>query len=480
MSASVVRSFGWSFLEQSGSKAVTIVVQIVLARLLAPEVFGVLAILLVVVSIADSVAQSGLGLALIQKENVCEASYDTAFWLSVAFAVVLYCIMLICSPAIASFYGMPDMVSFLRVLGVTVIFNAVNSIQRARLQKKLEFKPIFFASLLAVVVSGSTGIVCACFGFGVWALIAQSLIQAICLCAAMGFFERWHPHFVFSITEARDLFSFGWKVGVTGILNVFYIGLSELVVGKVCGARGLGYYSQGRKYPTAAIGVINNAVANVLFPAFSAMAADFEKLRLAIARSLKLGTFITLPMALYFVSIAKPLIILLLTETWLPCVFVFQFTCLSSAFTIMQLVNLRAYMALGDGSLYLRLQVEKVLFGVVVICGTAIATHDINATAFSACVVSILSVFIIDLRPAKRMLSYSCSRQLKDVSRTILVALVSTAVSFVPQLIFVDSILLLLSQSVIFIVCYCALSGLFCRLELRELRAVVNALIRNH
>ena len=237
-------SFVWSFLEQGGSKVIQLVVQIVLARLLSPEAFGVLAILLVVTQIADSVAQSGLGMALIQNSNSSDKSYSTAWWLSIGLAVVLYIAIFIGAPVIASFYKMPDLVKYLRVLGLIVFFNSANSIQRSYLQRTMNFKGIFAATTFAALASGIAGITLASLGYGVWSLVVQSLLQSVFICGVMWFQISWKPTLVFEINEARELFSYGWKICVPGILNVLYGGISELVIGRACSAGELGLYSQ--------------------------------------------------------------------------------------------------------------------------------------------------------------------------------------------------------------------------------------------
>lgn len=352
-------TFLWSFLEQGGSKAIQLFVQIILARLLSPEAFGILAILLVVTQITDSIAQSGLGMALIQKSDADDRSYSTAWWLSLGLAAALYIVVYFTSPTISVFYNMPDLVVYLRVLGLIVFFNSANSIQRSYLQRNMNFRGIFAATTIAALISGFGGVVLAFFGFGVWSLVLQSLLQSIFICIVMWLQISWKPAFTFDVSQAWSLFSYGWKICITGILNVIYSGISELIIGRACSASELGLYSQGRKYPTAAIGVMSNSIANVLFPMFSAIKGDSEALRGAIRRGLTLGTFLVAPISLLAAVVAKPLVAILLTEKWLACVPIFQLTCISNAILMIQLVNLRAYMALGDSSLYMRLQIIK-------------------------------------------------------------------------------------------------------------------------
>lgn len=452
--AKKMSSFVWSFLEQGGSKAIQLVVQIVLARLLSPEAFGVLAILLVVTQVADSVAQSGLGMALIQKSDASERSYSTAWWLSLGLATALYLVIFLGSPAIAVFYAMPDLAMYLRVLGVIVFFNAVNSIQRSFLQRSLDFKSIFVATTVSALASGAIGIAMAFLGFGVWALVAQSLLQSAFICIVMRVRVSWKPAFVFEVGEAKSLFGYGWKICVTGILNVFYSGISELVIGRACSAGELGLYSQGRKYPQAAIGVMSNSIANVLFPMFSAIKDDATELRRAIRRGLRLGTFIVAPVSLLAAAVAEPVVAILLTEKWLACVPIFQLTCMSNALLMLQLVNLRAYMALGDSGLYMRLQIVKVLGGGAVIWATAIITKDIYATAWANFLVGSLSILLVDMPPAKRLHGYSAVSQVRDVLPIIALSIVAAVAALVVQFAELSYLLELPTQCLVFTLVY--------------------------
>lgn len=467
-------TFLWSFLEQGGSKAIQLVVQIILARLLSPEAFGILAILLVVTQVTDSVAQSGLGMALIQNSDADDGSYSTAWWLSLGLASVLYIVVYLSAPAISGFYNMPDLVSYLRVLGVIVFFNSANSIQRSYLQRNMNFKSIFAATTLASLISGFGGIAIAYLGFGVWSLVAQSLLQSIFICVVMWLQISWKPAFTFDAAQAFSLFGYGWKICITGILNVFYSGISELIIGRACSAGELGLYSQGRKYPTAAIGVMSNSIANVLFPMFSAIKGDAEALRGAIRRGLKLGTFIVAPISLLAAVVAEPLVAVLLTKKWLACVPIFQLTCISNAILMIQLVNLRAYMALGDSSLYMRLQIIKVLGGGAIIWITAALTHDIYATALANFFVGTVSIIFVDAAPAKRLHGYSSLDQVKDVLPTLSLSLVAAAASLIVQLLRLGYIPELFLQCILFAVVYLGGAKLLKFSELSEAASLLH------
>lgn len=440
----------WSFLERGSAALVSLVVQIVLARILSPDTFGLLAILLVVTSVADSIAQSGLGLALIQDSEADDASFDTAFWLSLAIAAVIYIAIFLFAPTIAAFYSMPELTQCLRVISLVIFFNAANSIQRAYLQKTMNFRGIFIVSLIASLISGIVGIAAALHGLELWALVIQTVTSSVATCFVMKVAVPWKLHFRFKVKDFKRLFGYGWKICITGILNVFYTGISDLIIGKSCSASDLGMYSQGRKYPQAAISVVSNAIANVLFPAFSNAKSDMNVFKDMVQKSLKVGSFVVVPFAMLCAVTAEPLVALLLTDKWLPCVPVFQLVCLGNLFLIMQLVNLRAYMALGYSNVYMNLQIIKVVNGIVFIGGTAFFTHDIYSTAIAVCIISLFNIIVVDAAPANKLLGYGRFKQLCDQVPVLLLSLVSAAVVWPISLLDITYGIQLILQVVVF------------------------------
>lgn len=450
-------------MEQGGASVVGFVVQILLARLLAPEVFGIVAILVVFTSLMDSIAQSGLGSSLIQKSDADDDSFSTALWLSLALAVALYGILFVTAPFISSFYQMGDMSAYLRVLGLMVLFNSFNSIQRSYLQRSLDFKTLFKANFAALLLSGLIGVGLAFFGFGVWALVGQYLAQSVCGCLALLVFVPWRPRFVFRGNEAKGLFRYGWKICVTGLLSTLYNGISELVIGKSCGSTALGYYSQGRKYPNLAIGVITTALSNVLFPAFARLKDDVNGLRGSMKVILAVGTFVIAPVSLMLCVIAHPLVLLLLTDKWLPSVLIFQLAFGVNAFLMFELVNLRAYMSLGDSGLYLRINIIKMVVGGIAICATAIITKDIYITAAVTAGTSVAGIFLVDLHSAKRVHGYAALAQIRDQLPTYCIAVIAAGAAYACSFISLNYIILMIIQIAVYGFVYLILSRFFNR-----------------
>lgn len=458
MSNGSVKTLLWSFLEQGGPKLVSLVTQIVLARILTPEAFGILAILLVVTNIADAIAQCGFGSAIIQGKQTNKTAISTAFWLSMIMAFLLFVAILLISALIEGFYGMPGLRTYLNALAIVVLINSANSILRSILQRNLEFRSLFFASMISAIVSGVIGICAALMGLGVWALIIQSITQSAASGLMMAFRVDWRPTLRFDRNEAKLLFTYGWKIAVTSIVNTVYTGISDLVVGKTCSATALGFYSQGRKYPMAVILMASNAIQNVLFPVLARRQDDIDALKRAAKRALVTGTFIIAPLALFCASAAEPIVALLLTEKWLPCVPIFQMVCISHAVMGMTMVNPRAYMALGRSDIYLRVHILKVAIGVVAICGTAVAARDIYAVAFATCVSTLFNTLFVDAAYAKNLYGYSIVEQLFDVGPLVILSLVASLVSYVPSLLMDNYLGMFVVQAVLYWGLYFAVS----------------------
>lgn len=475
----VVHSFLWSFLEQGGVKIINLIVQIVLARLLNPDAFGVLAILVVVINVADAVAQSGMGSALVQRTDVDMDSYTTAFWLSEAVALAMYLVIFIAAPVISSFYKMPELVAYLRVMGLVLLTNSANSVQRSYLQKELDFKMLFRTNTFAALSSGLVGVAGALFGLGVWALVLQTMSLSVFACLALLRVVPWKPNFTFRRDQARSLFSYGWALAATGIINVLYSGISELILGRAVSSTQLGYYSQGRKWPTAAIGAGSNAIQNVMFPALAERKDNPEEFRRAMRRALVTGTYVMAPLSMCIAAMGEPLVLILLGEKWHACVPIFRATCLANFPMMLMLVNLRAYIALGDSKLYLRINIIKIAIGTIAIGGAAISTGNIYVVAYITAIYTVLTVFFVDMVPAKRKTGLGWAEQMKLVSPTLILSAAAMFATLLIGRLPLGTGALLLLQLLCYGLIYLGVSALM-RLEgYSEARGILGGILHN-
>ena len=479
---SIISSFSWSLLEQSGSKAVGLLIQLVLARILTPQVFGELAILLVVANIVDALAQSGFGSALIQKSDPTERDYSTIFWLGIAFSTALYFVIILISPLLSRLYGIDQMTALLAVLALRLFPNVLNSIQRAHLQRSMQFRAIFISNILANVLSGLAGILVAALGGGIWALILQNVLQSLISCIVMKMQVPWAPALQFDSSEAWNLFSFGWKISATTVLDTIYNGASEMLIGKVCTVSDLGLYSQGRKWPVAGISVMTNALQNVLFPALSQLKEDRSRLIALLKRSTVVGGYVVIPMGMFCSIASEPLVRLLLSDKWIASAPIFGITFLGSCFTFLQPLNLRAYMALGRSDLYLKLEIKKLSLLAIVVSTAALISQKIVVIAMCTTFTGIVNVVGLDLSEAKRTHGYGRCEQLRDV----MPVLISGTVSCLPALIVMNltsissPLIQLTLLSFLYFISYYVVSRIVAKEAYCQFRKVLISLLKSH
>ena len=363
--------------ERGGNAVVQLAVQIVMARLLAPEEFGALAIILVFVNIGNAIVQSGLNTSIVQAQTVEDSDLSTVFWLSFGTSIVLCLLVYISAPAIASFYSLDYLIWPLRVMGFLLLVTAFNSVQVAIVQRDLKLRKVFNATIAAVIVSGIAGIVAATAGAGLWALVLQQLIYQFSNCLFLGLQVKWFPKPIFNRSKARKHFSFGWKLLVSGLLDQGYQSLSDLIIGKQFSASDLGLVSQGKKYPQALGGMLDGAIQPVMLSAISRVQADSDQVKRLVRRALKTSTFIIVPAMTLFAVAAKPIVVLLLGEKWLLCVPFLQMYCFIYALLPIHTTNLQALNGMGRSDLFLKLELIKKAYGICFILFAAFILKDV-------------------------------------------------------------------------------------------------------
>ncbi len=427
LKTSVLSSLFWKFLERGGVTGVQFIVQIILARLLLPEDYGIIALIVVFIAISQTFVQSGLGTALIQKKKVTDADYSSVFYLTLGVALVFYCILFLGAPSIAAFYNQPLITPVLRVLGLTLFFGAVNSIQNAVIARNFLFRKLFVSSLGAVLLSGVVGIAMAYTGYGVWALVGQQLTSIIALCLIMWFTVKWRPKLLFSLTRVKELFSFGWKLLVSGLIDVTYTNLSSLIIGKLYPARMLGYYTKGQEFPNAVVSNINSSIQAVMFPAYARNQDNRPLVKQIMRRALVTSSFLVFPAMAGLAAIAEPLVELLLTEKWLMCVPFLQIFCAVYALWPIHTVNLQAINALGRSDVFLRLEIVKKIVGVSVLAVTV--PIGIYAMALGMVVTGVIST-LINTYPNKLLLGYSFTEQWRDLMPALILSLIMCGTAY--------------------------------------------------
>lgn len=455
-----IASLLWKFLERGGNQAVQLLVQIVLARLLMPEDFGALAILLVFVNLGTVVVQSGLNTALVQALEVDDDDCSTVFWMSFGVSLLLYTVLCVAAPAIAEFYGMPHLVWPLRALGVILPIGSFNSVQVAIVQRALEFRKVFNATLASALISGVVGITAAAMGAGLWALIAQQIFFQLCSCAVLGLNVRWIPRPVFMPERAKRLFGFGWKLLVSGLLDQGYQSLSDLIIGRQFSAASLGFVSQGKKYPHALGSMLDGAIQPVMLSAVSRVQSDMSQVKRLVRRALRTSTYLIVPAMTLFAVEAEPVVRLLLGERWLPAVPFMRMYCFVFALLPIHTTNLQALNGVGRSDLFLRLELIKKAYGVAFLLVAAFVLQDIHLMVASYMVTGIISTFV-NSRPNKRVIGYSYTEQLRDIAPAFALSALAGTCSFAVSCLGLPDVPTVLLEAGVMVAVYLAASKVF-------------------
>ncbi len=456
----IASALAWKLTERFGVTGVQFILQIVLARLLDPAYYGMLSMMTIFTALANVFVQTGFNTALVQNRDVTEEDYSSVFWVSMGIAVLLYALLFAAAPFIGAFYSMPEIVAPFRILALMLIPGAFNSIQLAKISREMNFRKVFFGNIGGILASGVVGIVCAYAGLGLWALVAQSLTNVTVSCLVMLFTVRWWPRLRINFRRVKALFSFGWKLLVSSLLNTLYADLSSLLVGKKYDATALGYYNHGHQYPKALITPINSAVQSVLLPAMSKKQDHMDQVKALTRQSITIGSFLIFPVMAGLAAVAEPLVRLVLTDVWLDCVPFLQVFCISYAFYHIHSANLQAINAMGRSDIFLKLEILKKSVGLCVLCIGVFCFDTPLAVAICTTSTAPLSL-IFNATPNRKLIGYSIREQLSDISPSLLVAMVMFLAVWCVQLLPLSTLTVLLLQIFTGVVVYVLLSALF-------------------
>lgn len=463
----------WKVLENGGVQIVQFVISLILARLLGPERYGTIAILLVFIAIANVFIQSGFQTSLIQKRQVDELDYSSVFYLSLGVAALLYAVIFAGAPAVASFYHDPELKPMLRVLALMIFFGAVVSVQTAMVSRKMEFRKMCIASLLATCLSGIAGVIGAYRGLGTWALVVQQLGTQFLLMVFLWVLVGWRPAKVFSFSRVKTLFSYGWKLLCSSLLDTLYNNLYTMVIGRIYQKDVVGYYNRGNQFPQLIVNNLAASIQAVMLPAFSASQEEKERMKAMVRRSIVTSAFVIFPMMAGLIAVAKPLISIILTEKWLPCVPFLQIMCVGYAMWPIHIANLQAINALGRSDIFLKLEIIKKALGLAVLAVSI--PFGIYAMVWLKAATDFVGT-IINAYPNKKLLDYSFVEQWKDVCPALILSVLMGAAVYGLQLFIHNNWILLIAQISGGVVIYGGLAWLFKVESFRYLTGIVKGL----
>lgn len=441
-------------------QGIQFLLQIILARLLSPNHYGALSLMIIFTSLANVFIQSGFNTSLIQNREVTEEDYSSVFWVTLGIAGILYGVIFFSAPSIAQAYAMPDLVAPLRVLALMLFPGAMNSVQLAKASRDMDFKKVFYGNIGGVVISGIAGIVIALGGGGIWALVAQTMLNIFVACIVMRFTVKWRLRLVCNLSRVVVLFKYGWKLLVAGLINTLYQDVNSLVIGIKYDSSTLGYYNRGKQFPQFIINAVNGAVQSVMLPAMSAEQDNTSRIKSLMQNSITMSAYIIFPFMAGLAGIAEPLVRLLLTEKWLACVPFLQIYCFTLAFFPVHTCNLQAINAMGRTDLFLKLELIKKTYGLGALVIAVVYFDSPIAIALTGVITTLISCFV-NASPNKKLVGYSYRAQVFDILPSLCLSVAMLACVLAVNLLSLPAWITLVIQIVVGVAVYVLLSVLF-------------------
>lgn len=447
----IFSNFIWRFLERIGAQVVTFIVSIVVARIVGPDVYGTVAIIMVVTNILSVFIDSGLGTALIQKNETDDVDYSTVFYFNLVMSLLLYFVVFICSPQIASFYNNSELIVYIRVSALMLFISGFRNVQVAYVSRELLFKKFFLATIIGTIIAAIMGIIMAICGFGIWALIVQNLINLFVDTIMLYVLVEWRPRFVFSLKRLKFLFTYGVKILLAGLLDMIFKELRTIVIGKNYLASDLAYFNKGEQFPRLIAQDINSSMDNVLLSVLSKENSDIYRVRDMTRKSIKMGSYILWPIMMGLAACSESFILLILGEKWIFCVPYIRIFCFMYVFYPIISTNGEVIKALGRSDIFLKLNVVNNIIGIVSLLITM--NISVKAIAFSSLVWTVLSQ-IINSIPNKKLINYSYIEQMKDILPSILLSIFMGIIVYLFGSLPLDSVIVLFIQVCVGILIY--------------------------
>ncbi|MGN0035929.1 MAG: lipopolysaccharide biosynthesis protein [Bacteroidaceae bacterium] len=462
----------WSAVERFSVQGGQIIIEIVLARLLLPSDYGVVAMLGVFISVAQAFVDGGLSNALIQKSNRTVEDYSTALYFNIGVSVLAYGALYAASPLIADFYQMPSLSLYAKVIGLIIVIGAFSVVQRAKLMIELQFKKQAFISGMSILISGICSIVMAYRGFGIWALIAQLLLNSLFITLLSWVVTKWKPQWVFSMDSFRSLFSYGVKLLSANLLQIIYLNLYTIAIGKKFSAQQLGFFNRSYILAQVPSYKLNEIMNNAIFPIQCKIQHDEEKLRQSFVQYLRMSCFIIFPLTLGLCALAEPVVRVVLTDKWLPSVPLLQILCIAFVWTPVMAANYIILKVKGQMTYFLKAEIYKKIVGVTILIVSLF--YGLKVICLGLIVYSILDIFIIT-RYSGPSIRCGLRSQAKELLPIVLLGFSMAAVVYSVQML-LDSLWMKLFVGLLAGVVYYV--GLACLCRMREYRILYDKFVR--
>lgn len=411
--SSITSGITWKLIERFSVQIMRFVLQIVLARILDPEHYGSLTLMVIFTTLANVFIQKGFSGALMQNKDVTREDYSSVFWVTLGIAAAAYAAIFAAAPAIATFYRQPELVQPLRVLALLLFPGALNSVQQAKAGREMNFRKVFVSNIGGVLVAGTVSIVLACLGFGLWSLVIQSVLSVTVSCILLRLTSDWKIRLVCNWSRVKVLFGFGWKLLVAELLDTLYQDLHSLVIGVRFDSGTLGFCNRGKQFPQFVVTAATSTVQSVMLPAMSRHQDDRQRLKELIRATVSLTAFLIFPVMLGLGGVARPLIRLVLTEKWVEAVPYMQIYCISMAVLPIHAGCLQGLNAIGRSDLFLQIVLVKTLTSLAALIAAVTLFTSPLAIAGVTLVTMVVSC-VINASACRKNVGYGYLEQLKD------------------------------------------------------------------
>ncbi len=411
----------WRIAEQGGKQVIYFGISVLLARLIMPDQFGMVAMLTVFTSICGVFIDSGFSTALIRKTNRTQADCSTVYWFNIVISILCYIILFVCSPFVADFYDMPQLSSILRVSALGLVIGSFSGVHRTLLQAEMDFKALTKFNIFGIIVSGGAGVWMAWLGWQVWALVFQGLILQLISAICVWYKVKWRPSLIVSRASLREFFGFGSKLLGSSLLDTLYSNIYSIVIGKVYKAADLAFYNRGRSLADMTTSLPTGILQSVTYPTLCKLQHDDEALKRGYRRTLRLASFIIFPMCVGLGAVAYPLIKVLYTDVWMFSASLLSIMAFSMMWYPIHAINLNYLIVKGRSDLFFKLEVIKKIQGVTIMCITI--PMGLEAMCYGGVVSSILSL-IWNTHYTGKFLKMSILDQLNDLKGTLLLCAV--------------------------------------------------------
>ena len=407
----LLHGVAWNFIEKVLMRGASFVIGIILARLLSPSDFGLIGMLAIFVAISNVFIEGGLAKALIQRKDCQDIDFSTAFVANVSMSLVIYVVLFLTAPLIADFYDEPILTDITRILSLNFVLGSFNIVQRAKLMANVDFKSLAQINVISTIVSGIVGIAMAYYGWGVWSLVGQTLCSTIVLLLLFPFYSKWRPSIKFSPNSFRQLFGFGSKLMATGVYSVILNNISTICIGRFYKSNQLGFYTRASQFSEIISSTMFDVLGNVTFPVLSHLQDDREKLVSVYRKSLFITAMLIFPLMILCALLSRPMVIILLTEKWLPCVVLMQWLFLARMFTPLSAINMNILNAIGRSDLFMKLDFSKAPLILIVLAITI--PISVEAITIGSFCISFICFFINAYLPG-RLFGYGAINMIRD------------------------------------------------------------------